>query len=241
MRTIHTIVLHYSASFNDQDIGAAEIDAMHRARGWPSFRRPDGREGWIGYHWVIRRMGAVEPGRPEALAGVHVRGHNTGTIGICLVGGLRRETGPNLGQDTRTPAQLRAAQDLIRSIQARHPAARRVLGHRDLVATQCPGYDAAAWWAEVEGLPAPPARPALADAPAVSWPLLRPGARGAGVARLQRALAALGHDPGPADGLFGPATTAALRAFQRAAGLVPDAVAGPATWAEVVRRIPNPE
>ena len=35
MRTIHTIVLHSSATYADQVIGAAEIDAMHRARGWP--------------------------------------------------------------------------------------------------------------------------------------------------------------------------------------------------------------
>lgn len=239
MRTIHTIVLHYSATYADQDIGAAEIDAMHRARGFPSFRRPDGTTGWIGYHWVIRLMGAVEAGRPEAFAGAHVRGHNGGTLGICLVGGLRRETGPNTGQDTRTEAQKAACVRLIRDIQARHPHATRVLGHRDLVATQCPGYDAGAWWAGVAGLPEPPARPAPADAPAVSSPLLRPGARGAAVARLQRALAALGQDPGPADGRFGPATAAALRAFQRQAGLVPDAVAGPATWAEIVRRCPD--
>lgn len=240
MRQIHTIVLHYSATYADQDIGAAEIDAMHRARGFPAFRRPDGSEGHIGYHWVIRRMGAVEAGRPEARAGVHVRGHNAGTIGICLVGGLRRGTGPTLGQDTRTEAQKQSCLRLIRAIQARHPQAVRVLGHRDLVATQCPGYDAAAWWAEVEGRAPPPAQPARDDTPVLSWPVLRPGSRGRAVAVLQRALARLGHDPGPDDSRFGPATAAALRAFQRLAGLADDAVAGPATWAEVIRRIPDP-
>jgi peptidoglycan hydrolase-like protein with peptidoglycan-binding domain len=33
-----------------------------------------------------------------------------------------------------------------------------------------------------------------------------------------------------ADGIFGPGTEAALRAFQRAHGLVPDGIAGPKTW-----------
>lgn len=46
---------------------------------------------------------------------------------------------------------------------------------------------------------------------------------------LQRALARLGYDPGPVDGLPGPRTRAAVVAFQSAAGLVPDGVIGPLT------------
>ncbi len=44
----------------------------------------------------------------------------------------------------------------------------------------------------------------------------------AGVAAVQRALARLGYDPGPADGVPGPRTRAAVRAFQAAAGLPVD-------------------
>ena len=39
---------------------------------------------------------------------------------------------------------------------------------------------------------------------------------------VQRALARLGHPPGPADGLMGPRTRAAIRAYQTAAGLTAD-------------------
>ena len=41
--------------------------------------------------------------------------------------------------------------DLIDDLLARFPNA-RVEGHRDMpgAATQCPGFDAAAWWAGVE-------------------------------------------------------------------------------------------
>jgi peptidoglycan hydrolase-like protein with peptidoglycan-binding domain len=42
-------------------------------------------------------------------------------------------------------------------------------------------------------------------------------------------LAAVGHDPGPADGLWGPRTQAAVVAFQSAHGLAPDGIIGPLT------------
>jgi peptidoglycan hydrolase-like protein with peptidoglycan-binding domain len=37
--------------------------------------------------------------------------------------------------------------------------------------------------------------------------------------KLQEALKAKGHDPGPIDGIMGPKTTAALKAFQEASGI----------------------
>jgi len=59
---------------------------------------------------------------------------------------------------------------------------------------------------------------------------LQLGDAGAEAALLQLALRRAGFDPGPLDGRFGPKTAAALRAFQSANGLTPDAVAGPATY-----------
>lgn len=47
---------------------------------------------------------------------------------------------------------------------------------------------------------------------------------------VQAAVLSLGYDPGPVDGLNGLKTRAALVAFQRAAGLYPDGIAGPKTW-----------
>ena len=51
------------------------------------------------------------------------------------------------------------------------------------------------------------------------------------VAAIQRALGAHGYATGPVDGDAGPLTLAALEAFQRGAGLVPDGIAGPRTRA----------
>ena len=68
-------------------------------------------------------------------------------------------------------------------------------------------------------------RPLIAASDQNLRPTLRRGARGEMVKQLQGKLK-LG-----ADGVFGPMTEAAVRAFQRGKNLVPDGIVGPATWA----------
>lgn len=75
-RDIHLIVLHCSDSPDHMDIGAEEIRSWHLERGWSD----------IGYHFVVRRNGVVEAGRPVDKMGAHVAGHNKGSLGICWVG-----------------------------------------------------------------------------------------------------------------------------------------------------------
>ena len=157
MSKITHIVVHYTATYADQNLTAADIDKMHRARGWQM----------IGYHWIIRRDGTIEPGRPESMVGAHVGGQNTGKIGISWIGGLERATGANRGVDNRTAAQSESLIRLIRECLQRYPGA-KVVGHRDLAATQCPGFDVPAWWARVQGDKAPAASSPVPDAPAVT-------------------------------------------------------------------------
>lgn len=155
MTKVTHIVVHYSASFADQDLTVKDIDKMHRERGWQM----------VGYHYVIRRDGTVEQGRPESMVGAHVGNQNTGKIGICCIGGLERATGPNKGVDNRTPEQVESLIKLIRDLLKRYPGA-KVVGHRDLAATQCPGFDVPAWWAKVQKKAAPSPKPAIPTAPA---------------------------------------------------------------------------
>lgn len=75
-----------------------------------------------------------------------------------------------------------------------------------------------------------PAADAMAQA-AVSLPVLKRGAKGDDVARLQGALNAKYAAGLTVDRSFGKLTEAALIAFQRASGLLPDGIAGPKTWA----------
>jgi N-acetylmuramoyl-L-alanine amidase len=106
---------------------------MHRAR-TPPFRS-------IGYHWVIRRDGMVEPGRWETSARTPARSVFAGRADWSGRAGSR--------VDTMTPAQEVSLIRLIRDLLERYPQA-KVVGHRDLAPTQCPGFDVIPWWAEVE-------------------------------------------------------------------------------------------
>lgn len=63
--------------------------------------------------------------------------------------------------------------------------------------------------------------------------LTTPPMHGALVKKVQTALKALGLSPGGIDGIYGPHTEAAVRAFQLSKGLVPDGEVGPATLAEL--------
>jgi N-acetylmuramoyl-L-alanine amidase len=64
---------------------------------------------------------------------------------------------------------------------------------------------------------------------------LHRGEAGEAVRDLQRRLAALGHDASADEtGEFGPATEAAVRAFQEQRGLLVDGLCGPQTWAVLV-------
>lgn len=77
MKLTH-ITIHCSATRPHQNIGRKEIRRMHINKGYRD----------IGYHYIIRRDGSVQAGRPVTQQGAHVKGHNTGNIGICLIGGL---------------------------------------------------------------------------------------------------------------------------------------------------------
>lgn len=107
--------------------------------------------GWrdIGYHYVIGRGGRVEDGRPVERAGAHVSGHNSNSIGICLVGGIDER---GRAEDNFRPEQKAALKKMLLSLSKRFPGA-RILGHRDFpgVKKDCPCFDVGSWLAE-EGL-----------------------------------------------------------------------------------------
>jgi len=74
-RSINEIIIHCSASRHG--ITIKDIDRWHKARGW------DG----CGYNIVIESDGRVGWGRDINTVGAHCKGHNSHSIGICMIGG----------------------------------------------------------------------------------------------------------------------------------------------------------
>ena len=129
MRIITLIILHCSAVRPDQTSSAAQIDTWHR--------RDNHWKFGIGYHYVVRRDGQIEPGRPEYMVGAHCLNHNAHSIGVCYEGGLDIRGQP---ADTRTEAQKASLRRLLEELHKRYPKA-LIVGHRDLDPTkECPGF-----------------------------------------------------------------------------------------------------
>jgi hypothetical protein len=122
------IILHTAAHGNAQanhDTTAAQIDEWHRARDWRK----------IGYHYLVRLDGTVEPGRDEDEQGAHCRsmGMNRQSQGICFSG--------HADFHPWTPGQRDTGLDLVRRLMAKYDIpAENVLGHRETGANKsCPG------------------------------------------------------------------------------------------------------
>lgn len=110
------------------DIGAEWIRKIHvQQNKWKD----------IGYHFVIKRNGAIESGRPVAEVGAHVNGHNIGTIGICMVGGISETGRPENNFDK---AQFESVQQLIYSLSKKFPII-KLSGHNDYANKACPCFN----------------------------------------------------------------------------------------------------
>jgi peptidoglycan hydrolase-like protein with peptidoglycan-binding domain len=72
--------------------------------------------------------------------------------------------------------------------------------------------------------------------PILPWPIVRRGTRLFPTRPLQQLLRARNH-PVAVDGIFGPATESAVRAFQQSRGLAADGIVGPQTWSRLVVQV----
>jgi N-acetyl-anhydromuramyl-L-alanine amidase AmpD len=112
------IALHHSAN---KSCTAAEIHRWHIANGWAG----------IGYHIFITKEGAVYQGRPINTIGAQVANKNSSGIGVCVEG--------NYDIEQHMPeAQYRAVCEVLDYLKTLYPDA-RVVGHRDIGASACPG------------------------------------------------------------------------------------------------------
>lgn len=134
------MVIHHSATPPEGQarLGAREINEMHKHR-FPGVRYK-GRNYYIGYHYVIRPDGAIEPGRPEGVMGGHAKSwkHNY-WAGVCLIGYFDKKwQDPRYHRPSR--AQMKSLVSLSHQLMKRHGFGKdRILGHKQIDATECPG------------------------------------------------------------------------------------------------------
>lgn len=90
-----------------------------------------------------------------------------------------------------------------------------------------------------EGIPKEPAQKPQSAPKKYVLPtgILKQGMKGDAVKQLQIALNVLGFNCGTPDGIFGPKTLEALKAFQKSAGLTVDGIYGPKTREAMDRRL----
>ena len=198
---VDTLVLHYTGMVSAEAALARMTDPAAR----------------VSAHWCIGEEGTLWRLVPEERRAWHAgrsewrgrRSVNDVSIGIELV-----NPGHEHGYRPFPLAQMDALVELGRAIVARHPIEpRNVLAHSDVAPTrrQDPGelFD----WARLAdagiGL-----WPGEGEGPAQAFSPLRQGDGGEPVRQQQERLRAFGYGLA-ADGDFGPATAAVVRAFQR--------------------------
>lgn len=127
-RKIDKIIIHCSATREGQDISVDTIRDWHLKRGWSD----------IGYHYVIDLNGVLHAGRPLEITGAHCKGHNTGSIGICYIGGV--EADGKTPKDTRTKEQKAALDNLLFTLTDIF-ANVTIHGHNEFASKACPSFD----------------------------------------------------------------------------------------------------
>jgi N-acetylmuramoyl-L-alanine amidase len=129
MRDIDKIIIHCSATREGEEFSVDTIRSWHKKRGWAD----------VGYHYIVHLDGSISYGRDVDIIGAHTKGHNTGSIGVCYIGGV--EADGETPKDTRTLEQKESLLDLIKTLKRLNSKA-VVHGHRDFAAKACPSYDA---------------------------------------------------------------------------------------------------
>lgn len=134
-RDISEIIVHWSETFTNANLSASELTSLTGS-------------GDNAYHLIIQRNGAVERGVPLNSVGSHcpTNGHNSYSIGVCLVGGI------NVPTDTRaiemelsprsiTQSQYNSLYQIFRTFFDQYPGG-QALGHMDIDTSQDdPGFD----------------------------------------------------------------------------------------------------
>lgn len=137
-RAYTSVIVHWSRTFTNQNIGAEELNSDHITLG------KDGLQ----YHYVIRRDGSLQRGRPIETLSEHTTllDYNTRSIGICFIGGyncssLEEDPDEFISAKSLTRSQMTTFEKFCREFLLKYPGA-EILGHSDIDPdTNDPGFD----------------------------------------------------------------------------------------------------
>ncbi|WP_236539698.1 peptidoglycan recognition protein family protein [Spiractinospora alimapuensis] len=198
------VTLHYSTGSTSQTPRSIQNYHMD-SRGWVD----------IGYNFLVDNDGNAYEGRGWNVQGAHAAPRNRQGIGVCFI-----------GSDGMSDAAKRAVIAIYDEACRRAGRTLARKGHRDINSTSCPGSGNYSWWRSSNYRD-------VASGGGGGGSLLRRGDRGPDVRQLQEQLISLGYGLPEygADGDFGAETEAAVKKFQRSAGLEADGIVGPDTRA----------
>ena len=129
MRLVKEIIIHCSATREEQQVSVDTIRDWHLAKGWND----------IGYHFYIDLDGTINKGRDIDKMGAHCKGHNRNSIGICYCGGV--ESDGKTPKDTRTEVQKESLLHVLKTLKAMYPDA-IIYSHNEFANKACPSFDA---------------------------------------------------------------------------------------------------
>jgi hypothetical protein len=138
-REITEVVIHWTGNFIDQPhIGAEDVHQWHLDRGFSG----------CGYHYIFKRDGSIQRGRPINIEGAHAAelGHNQYSIGVSHVAGYNCVSGtlnPNrfISSESISDAQWKAQKDFLEVFYRVFPGG-QVLGHNQTDNNKTdPGFD----------------------------------------------------------------------------------------------------
>jgi hypothetical protein len=132
-RLVDGIVYHYTGS--DSDEQADHANCAGRVRGIQRYHMET--KGWsdIAYSFVTCKHGYIFEGRGLERMSAATFGHNDHTLAICFLGD------DSINRDDVTVAGRQGIVACSRYIRSKRLNARKIWGHRDLVATSCPGNE----------------------------------------------------------------------------------------------------
>jgi len=137
-REVTEVVVHWTETHTDKNIGSEEINKYHVDLGLNG----------IGYHYVIRRDGSLQRGRPVNIQGQHapINNHDQRSIGLVFVGGINVPSGtPNpenfLSAQSLTRSQINTFDHFCRAFYAVFPGG-QIVGHSEIDADEVdPGFE----------------------------------------------------------------------------------------------------